>query len=81
MTCHQPYYPMNPHPGISLASRTVPDYCYASPNGGNNDGSRPTANYSLLTANWTFTFSIRLTMMDAYSMYSHFMYFCRLILK
>ena len=81
MPRHRPYRqrPMNPLPGIWDEPATVPGYCHASPNGENNDG--PTANYSLLTANWTFTFSIRLTMMDAYSMYSHFMYFCRLILK
>ena len=50
---------MNPLPGISLASRTVPGYCHAFPKGEINDGSRPTANYSLLTANWTFTFSAK----------------------
>ena len=61
MPRHRPYSqrPMNPLPGISPASRTVPGYCHASPNGENNDGSRPTANYSLLTANWTFTFSAK----------------------
>lgn len=81
MVVKDDYHPKNLFPWISPAHRTVPGYCHAFPNGENNDGSRPTANYLLLTANWTFTFSIRLTMMDAYSMYSHFMYFCRLILK
>ncbi len=81
MVVKDDYHPKNLFPWISPAHRTVSGYWHASPNGENNDGSRPTANYSLLTANWTFTFSIRLTMMDAYSMYSHFMYFCRLILK
>ena len=50
---------MNPLPGIWDEPATVPGYCYASPNGENNDGSRATANYSLLTANWTFTFSAK----------------------
>jgi RHS repeat-associated protein len=50
---------MNPHPGIWDEPATVPGYCYASPNGDNNLGSRPTANYSLLTANWSFTFSAK----------------------
>ena len=51
---------MNPHPGIWDEPATVPGYCHASPNGDNNDGSRPTANYSLLTANsLTFTFSAK----------------------
>ena len=51
---------MNPHPGIWDEPATVPGYCYASPNGDNNDGSRPTANYSLLTANsLIFTFSAK----------------------
>ncbi len=62
MPRHRPYRqrPMNPLPGISLASRTVPGYCYAFPKGEINDGSRPTANYSLLTANsLTFTFSAK----------------------
>ena len=62
MPRHRPYRqrPMNPHPGIWDEPATVPDYCYASPNGENNDGSRPTANYSLLTANsLTFTFSAK----------------------
>ena len=81
MVVKDDYHPKNLFPWISPAHRPVPGYCHAFPKGEINDGSRPTANYSLLTANWTFTFSIRLTMMDAYSMYSHFMYFCRLILK
>jgi len=50
---------MNPLSGIWNEPATVPGYCYASPNGDNNVGSRPTANYSLLTANWTFTFSAK----------------------
>ncbi len=51
---------MNPHPGIWDEPANVPGYCHASPNGENNDGSRPTANYSLLTANsLTFTFSAK----------------------
>ena len=51
---------MNPLTGIWPACATVPGYRYASPNGENNDGSRPTANYSLLTANsLTFTFSAK----------------------
>ena len=51
---------MNPLPGIWNEPATVPSYCYASPNGDNNLGSRPTANYSLLTANsLTFTFSAK----------------------
>ena len=51
--------PMNPLLGIWNEPANVPGYCYASPNGEINDGSRPTANYSLLTANWTFTFSAK----------------------
>ena len=51
---------MNPLQGIWDEPATVPGYCHASPNGENNDGSRPTANYSLLTANsLTFTFSAK----------------------
>ena len=50
---------MNPLPGIWDEPATVPGYCYASPNGDNNLGSRPTANYSLLTANSFFTFSAK----------------------
>ena len=62
MPRHRPYRqrPMNPHPGIWDEPANVPGYCYASPNGDNNVGSRPTANYSLLTANsLTFTFSAK----------------------
>ena len=57
----QPYCqrPMNPHPGIWDEPATVSGYCHASPNGDNNVGSRPTANYSLLTANSFFTFSAK----------------------
>ena len=62
MTSHRPYRqrPMNPHPGIWDEPAPVPGYCHAFPKGENNDGSRPTANYSLLTANsLTFTFSAK----------------------
>ena len=62
MPRHRPYRqrPMNPLSGIWDEPATVPGYCHASPNGDNNDGSRPTANYSLLTANsLTFTFSAK----------------------
>ena len=53
MPRHRPYRqrPMNPLPGIWDEPATVPGYCHASPNGEINVGSRPTANYSLLTAN------------------------------
>ena len=51
---------MNSLTGIWNEPANVPDYCHASPKGENNDGSRPTANYSLLTANsLTFTFSAK----------------------
>jgi hypothetical protein len=33
MTRHQPYHPMNPHPGISPAHETATGHCYASPSG------------------------------------------------
>ena len=62
MTRHRPYRqrPMNSLTGIWNEPANVPGYCYASPNGDNNDGSRPTANYSQLTANsLTFTFSAK----------------------
>ena len=62
MPRHRPYRqrPMNPLPGIWDEPATVPGYCHAFPKGEINVGSRPTANYSLLIANWTFIFSIRL---------------------
>ena len=54
---HPPYHPMNPHPRISSAHRTVSGYLSASPNG---DGvPHPTTNSSLLTANCSFTFSAK----------------------
>ncbi len=51
MPRHRPYRqrPMNPHPGIWGEPTTFPGYCHAFPKGEINDGSRPTANYSLLT--------------------------------
>ena len=42
---------MNSLTGIWDEPANVPGYCHASPNGDNNDGSRATAHYSLLTAN------------------------------
>ena len=62
MTRHRPYRqrPMNPLLGIWDEPATVPGYCHAFPKGEINDGSRPTANYSLLTANsLTYTFSAK----------------------
>ena len=62
MTRPLPYRqrPMNPLLGIWDEPATVPGYCHAFPKGEINDGSRPTANYSLLTANsLTFTFSAK----------------------
>jgi len=71
MTHRRPYHPMNPHPGISDEPANVPGYCHVSPtrDGGKRThthlrGRRwfhthSTANYSLLTANWTFTFSAK----------------------
>ena len=61
MPRHRPYRqrPMNPHLGIWDEPATVPGYCHAFPKGEINVGSRPTANYSLLTANSTFTFSAK----------------------
>ena len=69
MTLHHPYHPMNPHPGICSACRTVPGYWDASPDGErllpasdhvqwvhtvvDRTGAPTTANYSLLTANTT----------------------------
>ncbi len=51
---------MNSLPGIWDKPATVPGYCHAFPKGEINVGSRPTANYSLLTANsLTFTFSAK----------------------
>ena len=51
------YYPMNPLPGISPANANASGYRYVFPHG--DSGFRQTANYSLLTANWTFTFSAK----------------------
>ncbi len=51
------YYPMNPLPGISPANANASGYRYVSPHG--DSGFRPTANYSLPTAKWTFTFSAK----------------------
>ena len=56
---------MNPHPGISPARRTALGYRYASSHGdgirfrvltGTCGVSRPTANCSLLTADWTYSY-------------------------
>ena len=71
MTHRRPYHPMNPHPGISDEPANVPGYCHVSPtrDGGKRThthlrGRRwfhthATANYSLLTANSSFTFSAK----------------------
>jgi RHS repeat-associated protein len=48
---------MNPHLGISPANANASGYRYVSPHG--DSGFRPTANYSLLTANSSFTFSAK----------------------
>ena len=51
--------PMNPRTGISPANLSSADYWYASPVEAGNIGSRATVHCSLLTANWTFTFSAK----------------------
>ena len=50
---------MNPRPGIWDEPATIPSYCYASPGGDDNFGSRPTAHSSLLTAHSSYTFSAK----------------------